>query len=65
MMYFLIPLIAAAAIGLVCVDVKIGLIVSEMTEGTGFSAGFYMMTVIGLLAAEVSAALYLADRFVS
>ena len=39
-----------AAIGYICLAVKIGFIVGDVTEKTGFDAGFYAMTVFGLLA---------------
>lgn len=41
-------------VGYLCLAVKAGLIVSDWTEGTGFSAGFYMMTVCGLVALPVA-----------
>ncbi|SCY69745.1 hypothetical protein SAMN05660666_02531 [Novosphingobium aromaticivorans] len=35
--------------------VKIGFIVADKTEGTGFDAGFYMLTVFGLIAMPIAA----------
>jgi hypothetical protein len=59
MAIFLAVPIAIAVIGLLCLDVKIGFMVSEATENTGFDMGFYMMTVIGLIVAEVCAVVWL------
>lgn len=39
-----------AAVGYACLCIKAGLMVLIATERTGFNFGFYMMTVIGLLA---------------
>lgn len=36
--------------GYLCLSVKIALIVGEWAEGTGFDAGFYLMTVVAMLA---------------
>lgn len=52
MMYVLIPLAVILAMGLLCLDVKAGFMVSDATEASGFSVGYYMMTVFGLIAAQ-------------
>jgi hypothetical protein len=62
MMYVLIPLAVVAVMGVMCLNVKVGFIVSDKTEDTGFGAGFYMMTVIGLMAAEISAVAFIYSR---
>ncbi len=59
MNYILMPLSLMAVIGLACLNIKIGFIVGDWTENTGFHFGFYMITVVGLFAAEISAAAYL------
>ncbi len=61
MIFILIPFFVVAVIGLMCLNVKIGFIVSDWTEHTGFSAGFYMMTVFFLSAAEISFVSYLCS----
>lgn len=52
----LIVLVPVLAIGYLCLAVKIGFMVSEATEHTGFDAGFYMITVIGLTTLPLAAA---------
>ena len=42
--------LVVAIIGYGCLAVKIGFWVGELTENTGFDAGFYMMTTCGILA---------------
>lgn len=54
MNYLLIPIAAVIIIGVLCLNIKAGYIVAELTENTGFDAGFYMMTVVGLIALELS-----------
>lgn len=50
-MTFLMALIIPALIaGYLALSVKIGLMVSDATYGTGFDGGFYFMAVIGMLA---------------
>jgi len=61
MEFILFPLAAIVVIALLCINVKIGFMVSDATENTGFNAGFYMITVIGLIAAEVSLIAYIAS----
>jgi hypothetical protein len=59
MAWFLVPLAAVAVIGLLCANVKVGFIVSDATQNTGFDTGFYMMTVVGLTAAEITLVVWL------
>ena len=42
--------LALAAAGYVCGAIKVGFIVADATEKTGFGLGFYVMTVVGLIA---------------
>lgn len=56
--FIIAPLAVVLVMGLLCLNVWIGFKVGDLTEDTGFDAGFYMMTVVGLTAAEVSAAIY-------
>lgn len=63
MIYFLAPIATIFVIALLCATFKVGFIVSDMTEGTGFNVGFYMITVCGLLAAEISLAAFLIQKF--
>lgn len=54
MFYILIPVLVVLVVGLLAIDVKIGFIVAEATENTGFSFGFYIITVLGLIACQIS-----------
>lgn len=46
----LVLAIPVAAVAYICLSVKIGFKVAEATEGSGFGVGYYMMTVVGMLA---------------
>lgn len=59
MLFVIVPFAIVALVGLVCLNVKAGFIVGEATENTGFDAGFYLMTVLGLTAAEASLIIFL------
>jgi len=50
--------IMAAVIGVItylCLCVKAGFIVSDLTEDTGFQFGFYMITGLSLIALPIAA----------
>lgn len=51
-----ITIVAAvvAITGYVCLCMKAGFMVADLTEDTGFDAGFYLMTVFGLVALPVA-----------
>lgn len=61
MIYFVIPLLFIAFIALMCLNIKIGFIVGYKTANTGFDAGWYMITVVGLTAFEISAVVYVLN----
>ena len=63
MIYFLIPLAIILAIFILCANFWIGYKVLDATAGTGFEIGFYMMTVLGLLAFEISATVFIVNSF--
>jgi hypothetical protein len=44
------------AIGYLCLAFKIGSIVGEATEDTGFDYGFYLLTTVGLIALPLAIA---------
>ena len=62
-MYFLIPVAIVLIVGLLCLNVKIGFIVADRTRGTGFEAGYYMITVFGLVGIEIATLLTIFDYF--
>lgn len=41
--------LAVAAVGWFCFALKCGLVVADLTEGSGFAAGFYAMVVVAVL----------------
>lgn len=49
--------------GYLCLSIKVGFIVADLTEDTGFDAGFYMMTVFGMLSAPVAIIATLMEVF--
>jgi len=59
--YIVLPLFVIGAVATVSFDVWVGFKVSDMTEGSGFSLGFYCITVFGLIAMQISAFLYFAS----
>lgn len=61
MEYILIPFITVLIAGLFSLNLKLGFIVANLTEDTGFDIGFEAMTVFGLVAAEFSLAAYLLN----
>lgn len=50
MTFLMILIIPALIAGYVALSMKIGFMVGDATQGTGFDAGFYLMTVFGMLA---------------
>ena len=50
MTFLMILIIPALIAGYIVLSVKIGFMVGDATSGTGFDAGFYLMTVIGMFA---------------
>jgi hypothetical protein len=56
MSFLTIMAVVIGVIGYVCLAFKIGFMVSDATENTGFNAGFYAITVFGLLALPIAIA---------
>ena len=56
--FVILPLFFIGCITVICLDVWAALKVADMTLGSGFSFGFYMITVFGLIACQVSAFVY-------
>lgn len=54
MTFLMILIIPALIAGYIVLSVKIGFMVGDATINTGFDAGFYLMTVFGMLALPVA-----------
>lgn len=50
-LYFVLGIVGATAY--VCAAVKVGFVVLNATEDTGFGVGFYAITVMGILALPI------------
>lgn len=51
---FLIFFVPVAIILDLCLCIKAGLIVADWTEDSGFMAGFYLVTVVGLISSQLA-----------